>query len=65
MKLVIQFAIANAVMIAALWYGLTWYNGDVSAWMRVAEVIILCVIGIAAYGIALIATGFRPRHLKP
>ncbi|MEN8991178.1 MULTISPECIES: murein biosynthesis integral membrane protein MurJ [unclassified Acinetobacter] len=64
-KLVIQFAIANAVMIAALWYGLTWYNGDVSAWMRVAEVIILCVIGVAAYGIALIATGFRPRHLKP
>ena len=64
-KLVLQFGIANAAMIAALWYGLTWYNGDVSAWMRVLEVTILCIVGVAAYAIALIATGFRPRHLKP
>mgnify|MGYP001548114245 FL=1 len=64
-KLAMQFALANIAMIAALWYGLTWYNGEVSQWIRVAEVIGLCVVGIAAYGIALIASGFRPRHLRP
>lgn len=64
-KLAMQFALANIAMIAALWYGLTWYNGEVSQWIRVAEVIGLCVIGIAAYGIVLIASGFRPRHLRP
>lgn len=64
-KLAMQFALANIAMIAALWYGLTWYNGEVSQWIRVAEVIGLCVVGIAAYGIVLIASGFRPRHLRP
>ncbi len=64
-KLFLQYAIANAAMIAALWYGLTWYNGEVSQWIRILEVIGLCVIGVAAYGIGLLATGFRPRHLRP
>jgi putative peptidoglycan lipid II flippase len=64
-KLMVQFAVANAVMIAALWYALTWYNGDVSQWMCVAEVTALCVVGVVAYGVGLLATGFRPRHLKP
>ena len=64
-KLAMQFALANIAMIAALWYGLTWYNGEVSQWIRVAEVIGLCVVGIAAYGMVLIASGFRPRHLRP
>jgi putative peptidoglycan lipid II flippase len=45
-KLFIQFGISNAVMIVALWYALTWYNGDVSQWIRVAEVIGLCVVGV-------------------
>ena len=52
-------------MIGALWYALSWYNGEVSQWIRVAEVIGLCVVGVIAYLIALIAMGFRPRHLKP
>ena len=64
-KLAVQFAIANAAMIAALWYGLTWYNYDATQWMRVIEVIVLCVVGAAAYGIALLLTGFRPRNLRP
>ena len=29
-KLAVQFTIANLTMIAALWYGLTWYQGDIS-----------------------------------
>jgi len=64
-KLFLQYAIANAAMIAALWYGLSWYNGDVSQWIRILEVAGLCVIGVVAYSIGLLATGFRPRHLRP
>jgi hypothetical protein len=56
---------ANVVMIAALAYALSWYNGDVSQWMRVLEVLILCVVGVVAYLAALVAAGFRPRHIKP
>lgn len=63
-KLAIQYAIANLAMIAALWAALHWYDGQSSQWMRIIEVIAFCVIGVAAYGIALFATGFRPRHLK-
>ena len=64
-KLFLQFAIANATMIAALWYALTWYNGDVSQWIRIFEVIGLCVVGVLAYAIGLLVTGFRPHHLRP
>ena len=51
-------------MIAALWYGLTWYTGDVAPWIRVLEVVGLCVIGVLAYAIGLLVSGFRPRDLK-
>ncbi|WP_349928204.1 murein biosynthesis integral membrane protein MurJ [Acinetobacter sp. A1-4-2] len=64
-KLFLQYAVANAAMIAALWYGLSWYNGDVSQWMRILEVIGLCIAGVVAYAIGLLVTGFRPRHLRP
>ncbi|WP_166170539.1 murein biosynthesis integral membrane protein MurJ [Acinetobacter sp. SA01] len=64
-KLFLQYAVANAAMIAALWYGLSWYNGDVSQWMRILEVIGLCIVGVVAYAIGLLVTGFRPRHLRP
>ena len=63
-KLFIQFAMGNLVMIAALWYGLTWYTGDVAPWIRVLEVVGLCVIGVLAYAIGLLVSGFRPRDLK-
>jgi len=64
-KIFMQFMFANVVMIAALAYALSWYNGDVSQWMRVLEVLILCVVGVVAYLVALLAAGFRPRHIKP
>ncbi|WP_293738140.1 murein biosynthesis integral membrane protein MurJ [uncultured Acinetobacter sp.] len=63
-KLAFQYAIANITMIVALWYGLSWYQGDISQWLRIAEVAGLCVIGVIAYAIGLFATGFRPRQLK-
>ena len=64
-KLALQFVIANSCMIAALWYALSWFNSDMSEWMRVAELLVLCVVGAAAYGVGLLASGFRPRQLRP
>ncbi len=63
-KLAFQYAIANITMIVALWYGLSWYQGDISQWLRIAEVAGLCVIGVVAYVIGLLITGFRPKNLK-
>ncbi len=63
-KLGFQFLVANITMIAALAYALTWYQGNIAQWLRIAEVIGLCVLGVAAYVIGLLITGFRPRHLK-
>ena len=63
-KLFIQFSVANVVMIAALWYGLTWYDGNAAQWLRVVEVVGLCVLGVLAYAIGLLVTDFRPRQLK-
>ncbi len=63
-KLFIQFSVANVVMIAALWYGLTWYDGNAAQWLRIVEVVGLCVLGVLAYAIGLLVTGFRPRQLK-
>lgn len=60
----IRFLVANLAMIAALWCGLTWYDGTVSQWLRIAEVAGLCVVGVVAYAVALLACGFRPRHLN-
>ena len=63
-KLGFQFLVANITMIAALAYALTWYQGDIAQWLRIAEVVGLCVLGVAAYVIGLLITGFRPRHMK-
>ncbi|RZG66754.1 murein biosynthesis integral membrane protein MurJ [Acinetobacter junii] len=63
-KLGFQFLVANITMIAALGYALTWYQGDIAQWLRIAEVVGLCILGVAAYVIGLLITGFRPRHLK-
>ena len=63
-KLGFQFLVANMTMIAALAYALTWYQGDIAQWLRITEVVGLCVLGVAAYVIGLLITGFRPRHLK-
>lgn len=63
-KLFIQFAIANLAMIAALWYALTWYDGSASQWIRILEVVGLCIVGVVTYVMGLFVAGFRPRQLK-
>lgn len=63
--LMLKFSVANALMAATLWYALSWYNGDVSEWLRVLELLGLCAVGAMTYIIGLVLMGFRPRHLKP
>ncbi len=63
-KLGLQFLVANVLMVVALYYGLTWYDGTLSQWIRILEVAGLCVLGVVAYGVGLLVMGFRPRQLK-
>ncbi len=64
-KIIIQFVIANIIMIIVLWLGLQWYSGHANVWVRVGELLALCISGAVAYAIALLAMGVRPRHLQP
>ena len=64
-KLAVQFAIANACMIAVLWFALQWFNGGAAEWLRVLELLGMCIVGALAYAIGLLITGFKPRDLKP
>ncbi|MBF7688809.1 murein biosynthesis integral membrane protein MurJ [Acinetobacter rathckeae] len=64
-KIALQYAVANIAMVIALLCGLHFYDGTLSQWIRIAEVIGLCVVGVVAYSVALLLSGFRPRHLRP
>lgn len=64
-KIALQYSFANIAMVVALLTGLHFYDGTLSQWLRIVEVLSLCVVGVAAYAIALLLSGFRPRHLRP
>lgn len=64
-KLLLQFSFANISMVVALYYALSWYQSDVSQWMRIVELLALCVVGAVVYAVALLMSGIRPRHLRP
>ncbi len=63
-KIGLQYAAANLAMIMALLVGLHFYDGTLSQWWRVLEVMGLCVLGVVVYAIALLLVGFRPQHLR-
>lgn len=63
-KLSLQFTVANITMMIALYFGIEYFNGDAGELLRVAQLIGLIVLGVVAYSIGLLATGFRPRDLK-
>lgn len=63
-KLSIQFAIANLAMIVALYFGLDFFQGNAGEITRIIQLVLLITAGVVAYAVALLATGFRPRHLK-
>lgn len=66
LKLVVRFALANAVMVAVL-LAITpdsqWWLANQS-WSRVGWVLLICAGGAASYGVALLAVGFRPHELR-
>ena len=63
-KLFAQFAIATSAMIAALYVMLPYFPTDEAQWQRIIALLVMCAVGAAVYGVALLAIGFRPRQLK-
>jgi len=63
-KLFAQFAIATSAMIATLYVMLPYFPTDEAQWQRIIALLVMCAVGAAVYGVALLATGFRPRQLK-
>ena len=61
-----RFAAANAVMLAVLWLitpESSWWLAE-QGWGRLGWVLLICAAGAAAYGVALLTVGFRPRELR-
>lgn len=63
-KMSLQFAFASIAMVAALYAMLPYYPIQESQWLKVLILLAICTAGAAVYGVALLATGFRPRQLK-
>jgi putative peptidoglycan lipid II flippase len=66
LPLMLRFAIANAVMLTALWFvtpNNAWWLAE-QGWSRVGWVLLICAAGAGAYAVALLAVGFRPRELR-
>lgn len=63
-KTAVQYAFANIAMVLALLAGLHFYDGETAQWIRIMELLGLCVLGAGVYGTALLLVGFRPRHLR-
>jgi putative peptidoglycan lipid II flippase len=63
-KVFFQYGIANLALIAALLWAIQFYQSDVAQWIRVMELLGLCAWGAVVYAVALLLTGFRPRHLR-
>ncbi len=63
-KMAVQFAIAAIAMVVSLYVAISYYPFTGSQWLKVAVLSGICVLGAAVYGVTLLATGFRPRHLR-
>jgi putative peptidoglycan lipid II flippase len=63
-KLFAQFATSTSAMVAVLYVMLPYFPTDKAQWQRLVALLIMCVVGALVYGVVLLATGFRPRHLK-
>lgn len=66
LPLLARYAVANVAMMVVL-YLITpqaswWLQGH--GWVRVGWVLLICLAGVATYGVALLAVGFRPRELR-
>ncbi|VEG13920.1 murein biosynthesis integral membrane protein MurJ [Moraxella cuniculi] len=59
-----QFIIASTVMVIALYLLLPFYPAQQTQWYKLLWLLIICLAGAAVYGVALLATGFRPSQLR-
>lgn len=64
-KIAGQFLFANIVMAVALYFSVEHFNQFADELTRIGHLLALIIIGMAAYAVALLSVGFRPRHLKP
>ncbi|UXZ05242.1 murein biosynthesis integral membrane protein MurJ [Moraxella nasicaprae] len=63
-KMFAQFIIASTAMMIALYIAIPYYPLDGSLWLKIAILLGICILGASIYGLALLATGFRPRQLR-
>jgi putative peptidoglycan lipid II flippase len=63
-KTICQYAFANVAMVISLVFAVQYYQAELSQWLRIMELLGLCALGAIVYAVALLLTGFRPRHLR-
>ena len=63
-KMMTQFVIAGAAMMAALYAVLPYYPVAGSQWLKIAVLLSICAIGAGVYAGVLLITGFRPHQLR-
>lgn len=63
-KTIWQYAFANVAMVVSLVFAVQYYQAELSQWLRIMELLGLCALGAMVYAVALLLTGFRPRHLR-
>lgn len=64
LKIFGQFGTATVLMVIALYAVLPYFPSNGGQLVRVLALLGLCILGAAVYGGVLLATGFRPKHLK-
>ncbi|MEY4517391.1 MAG: putative peptidoglycan biosynthesis protein MurJ, partial [Pseudomonadota bacterium] len=60
----LRYGVANALMGVVLWLALPFYPAESHQGIRVLALLGLCVAGVGAYVVGLLAMGFRPRDLR-
>lgn len=63
-KMMTQFVVSGAAMVAALYVVIPYYPTDGSQWLKIVILLLICVLGAGVYAGVLLATGFRPRQLR-
>lgn len=63
-KTIMQYGIANVLMVVALLGALQFYQADVAQWLRIVEVLGLCALGAVSYLIGLLLMGFKVKQLR-
>lgn len=63
-QLFAQFAVATLAMVGSLYLLMPYFPTHAMQWQRLLAVLIISALGAMVYGVVLLITGFRPRHLR-